>query len=149
MLVKATFAALLSIMAVPAFAADCSVTVESNDAMQYNTKEIVIDKTCKEFTVKLLHVGKLPAAAMGHNWVLTKEADKQAVATEGMTAGAANDYVKGDDPRVLAHTKVIGGGEETEVTFDVAKLSAAEKYSFFCSFPGHYAIMHGVVKLSD
>ncbi|KAA0911040.1 azurin [Pusillimonas sp. ANT_WB101] len=149
MLVKATFAALLSVMTLPAFAADCAVTVESNDAMQFNTKEIVIDKTCKDFTVKLLHVGKLPAAAMGHNWVLTKEADKQAVATEGMKAGAAKDYVDDADPRVLAHTKVIGGGEETSVTFDVSKLSADEKYNFFCSFPGHYAIMHGVVKLSD
>lgn len=149
MLAKAMFAALLSAMTLPALAADCTITVEGNDAMQFNTKEIVVDKSCKEFTVKLDHVGKLPAAAMGHNWVLTKDADKQAVATEGMAAGAANDYVKADDPRVLAYTKVIGGGESTEVTFDVAKLSADENYTFFCSFPGHYAIMTGSLKLSD
>src|SRR3546814_2419062 len=67
MLVKATFAALLSIMSASAMAAQCEATIESNDAMQFNTKEMTVDKTCKEFTVHLKHVGQLPKAAMGHN----------------------------------------------------------------------------------
>lgn len=149
MLVKAAFAALLTAIALPAAAADCSVTVESNDAMQFDTKEIVVDKTCEEFTVNLKHVGKLPVAAMGHNWVLTKQSDVQAVATEGIAAGLDNDYVKPDDDRVIAHTKVIGGGEETSVTFDVAALPKDDDYEFFCSFPGHWAMMKGAFKFSD
>lgn len=149
MLAKATFAALLSVMSLPALAANCEVTIESNDAMQFNTKEMVVDKTCEKFTVHLKHTGKLPKAAMGHNWVLTKAADKQGVATEGMTAGLAKDYVKPDDARVIAHTKVIGGGESDSVTFDVSKLAAGENYAFFCSFPGHWAIMTGTLKLGS
>src|SRR3546814_18742203 len=97
MLVKATFAALLSIMSASAMAAQCEATIESNDAMQFNTKEMTVDKTCKEFTVHLKHVGQLPKAAMGHNWVLTKEDDKQGVATDGMAAGLDKDYVKSGD----------------------------------------------------
>ncbi|NYT61000.1 azurin [Alcaligenaceae bacterium] len=149
MLAKVTIAALLSVMSLPALAANCELTVDSTDAMQFNTKEIIVDKTCEKFTVKLTHSGKLAKAAMGHNWVLTKAADKQAVATEGMTAGLDKDYVKPGDDRVIAHTKVIGGGESDSVTFDVSKLAAGENYAFFCSFPGHWAIMTGTLKLSS
>ncbi len=149
MLAKVAFAALLSAMTLPALAAGCETTIEGNDAMQFNTKEMVVDKSCKEFTVHLKHVGKLPKNAMGHNWVLTKEADKQGVANDGMAAGLDKDYVKPGDARVIAHTKVIGGGESDSVTFDTSKLSAGEKYTFFCSFPGHWSVMTGTLKLSS
>ncbi len=145
MFAKVTFAALLSVMAVPAMAAQCDVTVEGNDAMQFNTKEIVVDKSCDEFTVKLVHTGKLPKAAMGHNVVITKTADKQAVAQDATTAGPANDYIKPNDDRVIAHTNLLGGGEEDSVTFKTADLEAGGDYTFFCSFPGHWAIMTGKV----
>jgi len=146
MFAKVTFAALLSVMAVPAMAAaQCDVTIEGNDAMQFNTKEIVVDKTCDEFTVNLVHTGKLPKAAMGHNVVITAAEDKQAVANEATTAGPANDYLKPNDDRVIAHTKLLGGGEKDSVTFKTADLKAGGDYDFFCSFPGHWAIMTGKV----
>ncbi|MFA5702796.1 MAG: azurin [Advenella sp.] len=146
---KLALAAVLSVAATPVLAAECAVDIESNDAMQFNTKEISISKTCKEFTINMKHVGKLPAAAMGHNVVVTKTADLQAVATEGVAAGVAKDYVKEGDERVIAHTKLIGGGESTTVTFPVEKLAADGDYSFFCSFPGHSALMKGKVTLVD
>ena len=67
--------------------------------------------------------------------------------TDGGTAGAASNYVKAKDARVVANTVVIGGGESASVKFKVKKLSAKEKYVFFCSFLGHGAIMKGVVNL--
>lgn len=149
MFAKVAFAALLSAMTLPALAADCEATIEGNDAMQFNMKEMTVDKSCTKFTVHLKHTGKLPKAAMGHNWVLTKTADKQGVATDGMTAGLTKDYVKADDARVIAHTKIVGGGESDSVTFDTSKLAAGENYTFFCSFPGHWAIMTGTLKLSS
>lgn len=149
MSVKYVAAVLLSAASLPVFAAQCEVTVESNDAMQFNTKEIIVDKSCKEFKVTLKHVGKLPKASMGHNWVLTKDTDFQATAQQGMSAGVANDYVKVGDERVIAHTKLIGGGESDSVTFDVAKLAAGQNYTFFCSFPGHWSIMKGTLKLGS
>ncbi|MGN6905386.1 azurin, partial [Neisseria sp. P0015.S010] len=32
-------------------AGNCATTVEANDAMQFNTKEIQVSKACKEFTI--------------------------------------------------------------------------------------------------
>jgi len=145
MFAKVTFAALLSVMAVPAMAAQCDVTIEGNDAMQFNTKQIVVDKTCDEFTINLVHVGKLPKASMGHNVVVTKASDRQAVANDATKAGPANNYLPPNDARVIAATDLIGGGEKTSITFKTAALEAGGDYDFFCSFPGHWAIMNGKV----
>lgn len=130
-----------------AFAQNCSVTVDSTDAMQYDTDAIVVDKSCKEFTVNLTHSGKLAENVMGHNWVLSKSEDMQGIATDGMQAGLDNDYVKPGDTRVIAHTEIIGGGQKTSVTFPVSKLDPKTVYAFFCSFPGHWATMRGTLSV--
>ncbi|AVS88824.1 azurin [Paracidovorax avenae] len=129
-------------------AADCSVEIEGNDAMQFNKAAIAVPQSCKQFTVKLKHAGKLPKTAMGHNWVLTKASDMQGASTDGMAAGAEKNFVKDGDKRVIAHTKIIGGGESDSVTFPVPSLKAGESYAYFCSFPGHSALMKGTLTLS-
>ncbi|KFE51998.1 azurin [Pseudomonas syringae] len=147
MIRKLVAASLLTLASGHLLAAECKVTVDSTDQMSFNTKAIEIDKSCKTFTVELTHSGSLPKNVMGHNWVLSKEADAPAIASEGMAAGVDKDYLKADDARIIAHTKLIGAGETDSVTFDVSKLDPAEKYQFFCSFPGHISIMKGAVTL--
>jgi azurin len=120
----------------------CTYTIEGNDQMQYNLKEIKVGSDCTEVKIVLKHTGKLPAAAMGHNWVLTKTSDVDAVAKDGMSA-PKTDYVNPNDARVIAHTKIVGGGETTSVTFPTSKLKKGGDYTFFCSFPGHHSVMHG------
>lgn len=149
MIRKLAVVAVLTVLAVPAFANDCEVAIEGTDQMTYNLSQIDVKKSCEQFTVKLKHVGTLPIQSMGHNWVLAKAEDYQEVAQEGAAQGLEKNYVDEADTRVLAHTKVVGGGEETSVTFAVSKLQVGQDYSFFCSFPGHYALMHGVLKLVD
>ena len=128
-------------------AATCDVNVEVTEAMAYTVKSIDVPKSCKEFTVNLKAKGTMSKTVMGHNIVITKEADKEAVITDGSKAGAASNYLKAKDARVVAGSSVIGGGETTSVKFAVSKISAKDKYVFFCSFPGHGAIMKGVVNL--
>ncbi len=147
MLKKVIVTAALLAASGPLMAAQCSVDLEGNDAMQFNKKVIEVSKSCKDFTINLKHVGKLPKAAMGHNVVISKTADINAVGTDGVAAGAANDNVKKGDARVIAHSKLIGGGETTSATFPVASLKAGDAYSYFCSFPGHWGVMKGELKL--
>lgn len=142
-------ATVLALASAPVLAAKCSVDIAGNDQMQFDKKEITVSKSCKQFTVNLKHPGTLAKNVMGHNWVLTKQADMQGAVNDGMAAGLDNNYVKKDDARVIAHTKVIGGGETDSVTFDVSKLAAGQDYAYFCSFPGHFALMKGVLKLVD
>ncbi|HVW67753.1 MAG TPA: azurin [Steroidobacteraceae bacterium] len=132
----------------PAVAAGdaCKLEITGNDQMQYDKKELDAPASCKEVTVTLHHAGKLPAAAMGHNWVLVNSPDLSAVANAGMGAGLAGDYVPPGDKRVLAHTKVVGGGQTTSVTFSTAGLKAGGDYTYLCTFPGHNALMRGKFK---
>jgi len=135
----------LIVFPLSAFADNCSATIEGNDIMQYNTNNITVDKTCKEFKVTLKHTGKLPKNIMGHNWVLTKTSDMTAVGNDGVTTGPDKDFLKANDTRVVAHTKLIGGGESDTVTIPLNKLNPSEQYSFFCTFPAHMALMKGTL----
>ncbi|CDF86538.1 azurin [Pseudomonas sp. QL9] len=138
---------LLALFSAPLLAAECSVDIQGTDQMQFSTNAISVDKSCKTFTVNLSHPGALAKNVMGHNWVLTTAADMQGVVGDGMAAGLDKNYLKDGDTRVIAHTKIIGAGEKDSVTFDVSKLKADEQYTFFCSFPGHSAMMKGTLTL--
>lgn len=150
MLAKAVALSLLTLASAHALADDqCAVTVDSTDSMTFDTKAIEVPKSCPSFKVTLTHSGTLPKAVMGHNWVLSKDADAQGIVTDGMAANLDKDYIKEGDERVLAHTKVIGAGETDSVSFDVSRLVAGQSYVFFCSFPGHISMMKGTVTLKD
>ena len=124
--------------------AEEAVTLEitGNDLMQFSTKELKV-KSGQEVTLKLKHTGMLPKAAMGHNVVILQAGVAMAAfATKSMTA-AATDYLPEDEEsknQILVATKMLGGGEETEIKFTAP---AAGEYAFLCTFPGHFAIMNG------
>lgn len=149
MILRLLAIAALGLLSAPAWASTCAATVEGNDMMQFNVKNVDVPTTCKTFTVTLKHTGKLPRAAMGHDFVLTAAADKTGVDADGAKAGLDHDYLKPGDSRVIAHTKVIGGGETASVSFRPALLKKGTDYVFFCSFPGHSTIMHGTITLTD
>ena len=128
---------------------ECEAVIVSDDAMKFDPKEIQVKSSCKQYKITLKHEGKMPKSAMGHNVVLSKAADKDGVLADGQTAGEANNYVKAGDERVIAHTKLLNGGEQDSVTFDVSKLAKGEAYEYYCSFPGHYATMNGKLTLVD
>ena len=135
----------LSLASVSAHAA-CNVNLTGNDAMQLSSKQIVVPKTCSDFTIHYKNIGKLPKASMGHNVVVSKLSDMSGVLRDGMKAGLAQDYVKAGDSRVVAKTRLLSGGESASLTFKVAKLQDGA-YGFVCTFPGHGAMMRGTIVL--
>lgn len=147
MIKKVLLSVALSMFAATSFAQDeCTVDIEGNDQMQFNTKEISVPASCSEVTINLKHVGKLPKNTMGHGFVLTKTSDFMAVANAGMAAGLDNDHVPPGDDRVIMNVPIVGGGEENSVTFSTDGMEAGGDYTFFCPFPGHFATMQGKFK---
>lgn len=119
-----------------------TLSIAGNDQMQFDKKELTV-KAGQTVTLTLKHTGTMPATTMGHNWVLLKQGtDVATFAGEAATAGVSKDYMPANADAIIAHTKVIGGGEETTVEFTAP---AAGKYEFICSFPGHWAMMRGVL----
>jgi len=124
-------------------AKSCAATVEVTDSLNFSLKEITMDSSCESFSLTLKHVGKMPVSSMGHNWVLTRTEDFDGAVTDGQKSGIENNFVKPGDERVLAATKVIGGGEETTISFAPSMLEPGGDYTFFCSFPAHFVLMRG------
>ena len=139
---------LLSLISSAAIAGECDISLEATASMAFSSKEININKTCKEVNLTLKNTGNMPKAAMGHNVVISKKADMQAVLADGSAAGLSKNFVKENDDRVIAHTAVLGGGESATVKFKTDKLNSKDSYAFYCSFPGHSAVMNGVVKIN-
>ena len=125
----------------------CNQIIEGNDILQFNLKEMKVSASCKSVMVTLKHTGMMAAEIMGHNWVLSSDSNFMPVAQAAAGAGLENNYVPVGDDRVLASTEIIGGGQETSVTFSLENLNAGDDYTYFCSFPGHYAIMKGSFKI--
>jgi azurin len=136
-------AAVLLLAGGVAYADPCKVTIESNDVMQFSAHEIAVPTECADVEVTLRHAGQLPAAVMGHDWVLAKEADVSAIVDAGRAAGPTHGYLPQNDKRIIAATKVVGGGESTTAQFSTAGLVHGERYAFFCTTPGHSSVMHG------
>ncbi|MCO5247471.1 MAG: azurin [Chitinophagales bacterium] len=116
------------------------LTIEGNDAMQYNVKTLEA-KAGQKVKLTLVHTGKAPKSAMGHNVVIVKQGVDVDAFANAAIAAQANDYIPADkEGDIIAHTALIGGGETTSVEFTAP---AAGIYDFFCSFPGHHGMMKG------
>ena len=124
---------------------NCTIDIKADDNMRYDQKSVTVSAACPAVTINFAHTGTMPAQMMGHNVVIASTENYQAVVQEGMKAGLASDYVDGSDARVIAHTKIIGGGEKTSVTVPGGRLKTGGDYTFFCTSPGHVSLMRGQV----
>ncbi|SFT13311.1 plastocyanin/azurin family copper-binding protein [Sphingobacterium wenxiniae] len=118
-----------------------TIAVEGNDQMKFD-KELLRVKAGETVELTLKNVGSLPKESMGHNFVILKPGVD--VPTFGSEAVAAvdNDYIpKSSLSSIVAHTKLLGPGEEDKITFTLEK----GVYPFLCSFPGHFGIMQGKI----
>lgn len=118
------------------------VRLAGTDTMQFSANRIEVPAD-KPVSLELRHIGKLPAAAMGHNVVILQSGqDPMAFAAAAINA-KATDYIPEDrKSAVIAHSKVLGGGEKAMIEFT---LPGPGTYPFLCSFPGHAAMMKGVL----
>ena len=121
------------------------VSISGNDQMQFSLKEFEV-KAGEEVEIEFKNAGSLPKIAMGHNLVILKEG-VSAIAFGGKAlqagANATNalpDSVKTD---VLAYTKLLGPGEVQIIKFKAPNKEGV--HQFVCTFPGHYAMMRGVM----
>ena len=141
---KFIFPLLSAILCQFATAQDKKIEITGNDQMQYNIKAFEV-AAGQKVVLSFKHIGQLPVLAMGHNVViLNAGTDVPAFATKSAPARDTG-YIPQDEESkkaIVAHTKMIGGGESDEITFTAP---AAGEYPFICTFPGHFAIMQGVM----
>lgn len=127
-----------------AIAGEKTIEITGNDQMQYNIKAFEVTEG-DEVTISFKHIGQLPAAAMGHNVVILKPDTVLPAFAAKCAPARDNGFIPKEEEeakKIVAHTKMLGGGESDEITFTAP---AAGEYPYLCSFPGHFAIMQGVM----
>lgn len=118
-----------------------SLILEGNDQMKFD-KELFKVKAREEVNLIFKNVGELPKESMGHNVVILKpNVDVTTFGSEAVSA-ADNDYIpKTSLSSVVAHTRLLGPGEEDQISFTLEP----GVYPFICSFPGHFGVMQGKI----
>lgn len=121
---------------------DSVINLEAGDDMKFNRSAFTI-AAGKEVTLTLKHTGKMDKNTMGHNVVILKPGEEvRAYGNEAQKAKEEEYTPQSLSAKVVTHTKLIGGGESTELKFTIAEPG---EYPFLCSFPGHYPIMKGTI----
>lgn len=116
-----------------------NLALAGNDLMKFDKNEFSV-KAGQEVTLTLRHTGKIDKKIMGHNFVLLKKGTSvPEFSAKAAAAGEAKDWIANKD-QIIVHTKMLGGGESTKITFTAPE---AGTYDFICSFPGHSGLMKG------
>jgi len=120
------------------------VRIEAQDNMMFNTARIEVSGNTIKLELK--HTGQLAKNVMGHNLVVLQPGTDPIAWAAGTFSMVDTDYVPPDDETVIAATKLLGGGEVDLIEFEVP---GPGEYPFVCSFPGHAAIMKGVLVVTE
>ncbi|NDV61106.1 azurin [Puniceicoccales bacterium CK1056] len=126
---------------------DTFIIIEANDKMKFNKESFTVGSgDTVQLTLK--NVGTMPKFSMGHNVVILEKGSSGKEFAEAAMNSAASDYIPATKTgEIVAHTKLLGGGEEDTIVF-VAPSSKGE-YPFICSFPGHFQVsMKGVMHVN-
>jgi azurin len=114
------------------------------EAMKYSPAEFTVPAGA---TVELIFEN---VDAMQHNWVLGALGSQEKIglaADKMITAadGAAKNYIPAM-PEVLAYTPLVESDGRVKVVFKAP--SVPGNYPFLCTFPGHWRIMNGIMKVN-
>lgn len=118
-----------------------TITLRTISGLQFDKKEVIV-KAGARIRLELVNDDD-----MLHNIVITQPGTGQAVGAAALTLGLegeARSYVP-DSPDVIAHTRVLGPHERETIYFTAP--SEPGDYDYVCTFPGHYMIMKGILKV--
>jgi azurin len=115
-----------------------TIELTANDQMKFNLERFMV-QAGSTVEIHLKNIGSMPKMSMGHNVVVLKQGTDEKAFAEAAIQAPANDYIPPTmEDQVVAHTKMLGGGEEDSIVFKVP--SKKGNYTFICSFPGHYQV---------
>lgn len=119
---------------------EVTIKPDAANPLAYDTKAITAKVGQK---VKVTFNNTHPTLPQPHNFVLGKLGTKDKMMTIAMGGMTLVDkgYIP-DSPDILAHTALLQPGQSGTVEFT---LDAAGEYPYFCTFPGHVAIMNGII----
>lgn len=120
------------------------VEVTANDQMRYSLKKIE-GKVGVPMEITIKHIGKIPKASMSHNMTILKPGVHPAGISMKCSQAKDTDYIATDaesKAAIVAYSPQLGPGESHVIKFTPKE---AGEYKYFCSYPGHFSEMQGVI----
>jgi azurin len=120
------------------------IEVTANDQMRFSTKKIE-GKVGVPMEITIKHIGKIPKASMSHNMVILKPGAMPPMISMKCAQAKDNNYIATDaesKAAIVAYSPQLGPGESHVIKFTPKE---AGNYKYFCSFPGHFSEMQGVI----
>jgi azurin len=112
------------------------VTLNATDVMKFDPATIQA-KAGEALRIVLKPTSAMPKVAMAHNFVILKPG-ADAAAFVNASAIARPDFIAPAlKSQVLVSTTLAGGGET--VSTDLVAPKKPGRYTFICTFPGHFA----------
>jgi len=119
-----------------------SILLKANDNMRFD-KELFRIRAGKKINLIFKNTGAKSAASMTHNVVILKSGVDIADFADIAHNAKTEQYVPSSlDSLIIAHTRLVGGGDSDQVEFIIPKPGI---YDFICSFPGHWGTMQGKI----
>jgi azurin len=119
-----------------------SVQLKANENMRFD-KELFRVRAGKKISLLFKNTGAKSATSMTHNVVILKNGVDIADFADIAHNAKTEQYVPSSlDSLIIAHTRLVSGGDSDQVEFIIPKPGV---YDFICSFPGHWGTMQGKI----
>lgn len=111
------------------------ISIDADDNMRYSLRNFVV-RPGQQIELTFNHTGRMPLGAMGHNIAILKPGTNLEAFVRAAAYSAKTEYIPPSmSDQVLAHTKMLGGGQSDTITFTAP--TEPGEYDFLCSFPAH------------
>ena len=119
-----------------------TIKLQANENMRFD-KDLFKVRAGKKLRLIFKNTGTPSPTSMAHNVVILKTGVDLADFADLARTAAKDQYIpSGVASLIIAHTKLIGGGQSDEVEFTIRQPGV---YDFICSFPAHWANMQGKI----
>jgi azurin len=119
-----------------------SILLKANENMRFD-RELFRVKARGKISLIFKNTGAKSPASMTHNVVILKSGVDIADFADIARNAKTEQYVPSSlDSLIIAHTRLVGGGDSDQVEFYIPKPGI---YDFICSFPGHWGTMQGKI----
>jgi azurin len=119
-----------------------SIQLKADENMRFD-KELFRVRAGKKIILILKNTSAKSATSMTHNVVVLKSGVDIADFADVARNAKAEQYVPSSlDSLMIAHTRLVGGGDSVQVEFMIPKPGV---YDYICSFPGHWGTMQGKI----
>jgi azurin len=119
-----------------------SIKLSANENMRFD-KELFRIRAGKKIFLILKNTSAKSVTSMTHNVVVLKSGIDLADFADVARKAKNEQYIPSAlSSLIIAHTKLVSGGESDTVKFIIPHAGA---YDFICSFPGHWGTMQGKI----